>query len=160
MSIAKSLQNSLTRTEKEGLRLLRDLFTKKKANHMKVYLNVFTIGRVLKSCGWSWNWSEVVIDVPSGVDLSFRFIMVKVGLPKHCEMLLISIFNFQWGWCRKLIIGNIGIGNINRTKRRRSDAMKPNAKGCAGFMQVLRTFCPSPAQGLGGSCAGWHLECF
>jgi hypothetical protein len=31
--------------------------------------------------------------------------------------------------------------------------MKPNVKGCAGFMQVLRTFCYSPAQGLGGWCA-------
>ena len=76
------------------------------------------------------------------------------------QVLPVSKFNFQWDKVDgKLIIGNIGIGNINRTTRRRSDAMKPNAKRCAWFGQDgarLVRFMAFVWKRMGGLCYNPH----
>ena len=59
----------------------------------------------------------------------------------NVQILLVPKFNFQWD----KVDGKLIIGNINHITRRRSDAMKPNAKGaqrrmfcCAPFLLSLR----------------------
>ena len=72
----------------------------------------------------------------------------------NVQVLPVSISNFQLGegdgMCElvsdgvkseaRLTIGNIGIGNINRITRRRSEAIRSYAERCVSEEVMLRTF--------------------
>ena len=75
--------------------------------------------------------------------------MERKGGVECCQCANFASSQIQWDKVDgKLITGNIGIGNIER-----SDTIKPYTKRCAAEKVLLRTFCPFTAQGLGGWCA-------